>query len=39
MFLARVVGSIVSSQKAPRWHGMKLLLIQPHVTSDGKLVP
>jgi ethanolamine utilization protein EutN len=39
MFLARVVGSIVSSQKSPRCNGMKLLLIQPHVTSDGKLVP
>jgi len=39
MFLAKVIGSIVSSQKSPRCSGMKLLLIQPHVTDKGTLVP
>ncbi len=39
MFLAKVIGSIVSSQKSCRCNGMKLLLIQPHVPDAGKLVP
>ena len=37
MFLAIVIGSIVATQKDPKFQGMKLLLIQPHVNRDGKL--
>lgn len=38
MFLAKVVGSVIASQKDPRCQGMKLLLVQPHVTQEGRLV-
>ena len=38
MFLAKVIGNVVSSQKNARFQGMKLLLIQPYVTREGKLV-
>jgi microcompartment protein CcmK/EutM len=38
MFLAKVVGNVVSSQKNPRFQGMKLLLVQPYITREGKLV-
>ncbi|HXN47302.1 MAG TPA: EutN/CcmL family microcompartment protein [Bryobacteraceae bacterium] len=37
MFLAKVIGSIVATQKDPKFQGMKLLLIQPHVNREGKL--
>ncbi len=37
MFLAKVIGSVVATQKDPKFQGMKLLLIQPHVNRDGKL--
>ncbi len=37
MFLAKVIGNIVSTQKNPRFQGMKLLMIQPYVTREGKL--
>lgn len=37
MFLAKVIGNVVSTQKNARFQGMKLLLIQPYVTRDGKL--
>ncbi len=39
MFLAKVVGTVVSTQKEPRCQGKKLLLIQPHVASPEGLVP
>lgn len=39
MFLAKVLGTVVASQKHAKFQGMKLLLIQPHVTSDKGLVP
>jgi microcompartment protein CcmK/EutM len=39
MMLARVIGTVVSSQKDVRCLGKKLLLIQPHVTGGGGLVP
>jgi microcompartment protein CcmK/EutM len=38
MFLARVVGQVVSSQKNRKCQGMKLLLIQPHVSDGARLV-
>jgi ethanolamine utilization protein EutN len=38
MFLAKVIGTVVSTQKNPKFQGMKLLLIQPHITRDGELV-
>ncbi|HXK61247.1 MAG TPA: EutN/CcmL family microcompartment protein [Acidobacteriota bacterium] len=38
MFLAKVIGTVVSTQKNPRFQGMKLLLIQPYITRDGELV-
>ncbi len=37
MFLAKVIGNVVSTQKNPRFQGMKLLLIQPYITRDGNL--
>jgi microcompartment protein CcmK/EutM len=38
MFLAKVIGNVVSSQKNARCQGMKLLLVQPHITQGGRLV-
>ena len=38
MFLAKVIGNVVSTQKNPRFQGMKLLLIQPYITRDGTLI-
>ena len=38
MFLAKVTGNVVSSQKDSRCQGMKLLLVQPHVTQGERLV-
>ena len=38
MFLAKVIGNVVSTQKNARFQGMKLLLIQPYITRDGKLM-
>jgi ethanolamine utilization protein EutN len=38
MFLAKVIGTIVSTQKNPKFQGMKLLLIQPYITRDDELV-
>jgi microcompartment protein CcmK/EutM len=29
MFIARVIGNFVSTQKSAKFHGMKLLLVQP----------
>lgn len=37
MFIAKVIGNVVSTQKNAKFHGMKLLLIQPYVAKDGKL--
>ena len=37
MFLAKVIGNIVATQKDPKFQGMKLLLVQPYVSKDGKL--
>jgi microcompartment protein CcmK/EutM len=38
MFLAKVIGNVVSSQKNARCQGMKLLLVQPHITQGDRLV-
>jgi microcompartment protein CcmK/EutM len=37
MFIAKVIGNVVATQKDPKFHGMKLLLIQPYITKSGKL--
>ena len=37
MFLAKVIGNVVSTQKDARCQGMKLLLVQPHVTQGERL--
>ena len=38
MFLAKVIGNVVATQKNAGFAGMKLLLVQPHITRDGALV-
>ncbi len=38
MFLAKVIGNIVATQKSPEFEGMKLLFIQPYVYRDRDLV-
>jgi ethanolamine utilization protein EutN len=37
MFIAKVVGNVVSTQKNAKLLGMKLLLIQPYISRDRKL--
>lgn len=37
MFIAKVIGNVVSTQKDAKFQGMKLLLIQPYITQDHKL--
>jgi microcompartment protein CcmK/EutM len=39
MFLAKVVGSVVATQKHRAFQGSKLLLVQPHVAQQRTLVP
>jgi len=39
MFLAKVIGNVVATQKTPKFQGMKLLLIQPYVNRDEGLRP
>jgi microcompartment protein CcmK/EutM len=39
MFLGKVIGTVVASQKHPKLQGMKLLLVQPYITKDRELVP
>lgn len=39
MFLAKVIGTVVSTQKNAKCQGMKLLLIQPYVLQAGQLAP
>jgi ethanolamine utilization protein EutN len=36
MFLARVIGSVVSTKKDPAMTGRKLLLLRPMLVDDGK---
>jgi ethanolamine utilization protein EutN len=37
MFIAKVIGHVVATQKNAKFCGMKLLLIQPYIAKDGKL--
>jgi len=37
MFIAKVIGNVVSTQKNEKFLGMKLLLVQPYISKDGKL--
>jgi microcompartment protein CcmK/EutM len=37
MFLAKVIGNVVATQKDHRFHGMKLLLIQPYISKERAL--
>ena len=37
MFIAKVIGIVIATQKNEKFLGMKLLLIQPYVAKDGKL--
>ena len=39
MFLAKVIGNVVATQKTPEFQGMKLLLIQPYSAKDHALAP
>lgn len=38
MFIAKVIGNVVSTQKNAKFHGMKLLLVQPYISKEGTLV-
>ncbi len=37
MFIAKVIGNVVATQKDARFQGMKLLLIQPYINKDRSL--
>ena len=37
MFIAKVIGNVVATQKHAKFRGMKLLLVQPYISRDGKL--
>jgi len=37
MFLAKVIGSVVATQKHAKFQGMKLLLVQPYIAKGGVL--
>jgi len=37
MFIAKVIGNVVSTQKNAKFLGMKLLLVQPYICRDSKL--
>jgi microcompartment protein CcmK/EutM len=39
MFMAKVIGNVVATQKSAKFQGMKLLVVQPYVTKDDALVP
>jgi ethanolamine utilization protein EutN len=38
MFIAKVIGNVVATEKNAKFRGMKLLLIQPYINKDTKLV-
>jgi ethanolamine utilization protein EutN len=38
MFLAKVIGNVVATQKSPEFQGMKLLLLQPYINKENELV-
>jgi len=37
MFIAKVIGNVVSTQKNDKFRGMKLLLIQPYISKESRL--
>lgn len=37
MFIGKIVGNVVSTQKNEKFRGMKLLLVQPYITREGRL--
>jgi ethanolamine utilization protein EutN len=37
MFIAKIIGNVVATQKIEKFKGMKLLLIQPYIYREGKL--
>ena len=37
MFIAKVIGNVVATQKNAKFNGMKLLLIQPYISKEGRL--
>jgi len=37
MFIGKIIGNVVSTQKNERFRGMKLLLVQPYITKEGRL--
>ena len=37
MFIAKVIGNVVSTQKSVKFRGMKLLLIQPYISRESRL--
>ncbi len=39
MFLGKVIGNVVATQKNPKFQGLKLLLVQPYISQGEKLVP
>ncbi len=38
MFLGKVIGNVVATQKDPKFQGFKLLLVQPYVNRESGLV-
>ena len=38
MFLAKVIGNVVATQKSPEFQGMTLLLLQPYINRESELV-
>lgn len=39
MFLAKVIGNVVATQKNAKFQGMKLMLIQPYIAKERTLTP
>jgi len=39
MFLAKVIGNVVATQKNEKFQGMKLMLIQPYIAKEQALTP
>jgi microcompartment protein CcmK/EutM len=39
MFLAKVIGNVVATQKNEKFQGMKLMLIQPYIAKEQTLTP
>jgi len=37
MFIAKVIGNVVSTQKNAKFLGMKLLVVQPYIVKDARL--